>query len=309
VDAPILGIEIGGTKLQLVAGLSDGSIIERQKFTVEPSAGAAGIRTQIETQLAAWRGKYNFAAVGVGFGGPMNWQTGIVATSHQVSGWSGFDIKTWLEEVSGAPVVADNDTNVAGLAEATCGAGRGHRIVFYTNLGSGVGGALVVDGSLYHGAPPGECEFGHLRLNRTGKTVESLCSGWAVDKKIRRLPEHERGGLLWQSTRGMQRGEAQKLAEALMAGDPAAKRILSELAQTVAFALSHVTHLLHPEIVVVGGGLSNIGEPLREEIEHYLPQFLMEVFRPGPKVTLTMHGDNAVPVGALRLAEQVLRSP
>jgi glucokinase len=302
VNAPLLGIEIGGTKLQLVAGHGDGTIIERQRFKVDVNAGAAGIRDQIQAQLSAWRGKYHFAAVGVGFGGPMNWQTGVVATSHQVAGWSGFDIKGWMAGVSGTAVAVDNDANVAGLGEAISGAGRGYRSMFYTTLGSGVGGALVLDGKLYHGTPPGECEIGHLRLNRAGQTVESLCSGWAVDTTIRHLPEHERGGALWQFTRGMHRGEALKLVEALKAGDPAAERIVSELGQTVAFALSHVTHLLHPEILVVGGGLSGIGEPLRAEIARFLPQYLMEVFRPGPKVVLTKHGEDVVPVGALHLA-------
>src|SRR5437867_2964353 len=82
-------------------------------------------------------------------------------------------------------VTVDNDANIGALGEAVRGAGVGKNPVFYVTLGSGVGGGLVVDGSIYHGATPGEAEIGHVRLDRTGLRVEERCSGWAVDEKIR----------------------------------------------------------------------------------------------------------------------------
>ncbi len=298
----LAAIEIGGTKLQLYLANSPDQVVEKRRLVVDRATGATGIRLQLESVLREWKSRFAIKAVGVGFGGPVHWQTGRVATSHQIEGWSGFEIKTWLEDVSGLPCFVDNDSNLAGLAEAMSGAGRGFRTVFYTNFGSGVGGSMVQDGAIYHGAFPGECEFGHIRLDKSGASVESRCSGWAVDRQIREMPERERGGKLWALTRGMSGGEARRLPEALREGDPAAERILRELAENAAYALSHVTHLFHPDVVVVGGGLSSIGEPLRERMQEALPGFVMEVFRPGPPIRLALHGEDVVPIGALHLA-------
>jgi glucokinase len=298
----LLGIEIGGTKLQLVLGNLSGEILERRKLSVDVSRGGPGIREQIEREVRRWRAEKRFAAAGVGFGGPVNWATGEVARSHQVEGWSGFNMKRWLQELVGAPVQVENDANTAALGEAVRGAGKGIRSVFYVTLGSGVGGGLVINGEVYHGASPGECEIGHVRLDREGTIVENVCSGWAVDRKIRDLPEPERGGELWNLTHGMMAGQARHLPEALLAGDLAAQRILGETAGALAFALSHVTHLLHPDIIVLGGGLSGLGEPLRLAVQSSLRRFIMEVFQPGPQIALSALWEDAVPAGALELA-------
>jgi len=96
------------------------------------------------------------------------------------------------------PAMVDNDANVATLAEAVHGAGKGFNPVFYTNSGTGVGGGLVVDGHIYHGASPGEAELGHMRLDRKGTIVEDRCSGRAVDAKIRELKKSAPQSILAQ---------------------------------------------------------------------------------------------------------------
>ncbi len=239
---------------------------------------------------------------GVGFGGPVDWKTGKICRSHQIEGWSEFDLGGWLRQLAGAPVVVDNDANVAALGEALCGAGVGFNPVFYVTLGSGVGGGLVVDGKIYHGAKPGEAEIGHVRLDRHGTIVEARCSGWAVDARIRELKEKEPSSLLARLAGKAVGGEARHLAAAWQHGDPAARRLLQETAEDLAFGLSHVVHLLHPEIIILGGGLSTVGEPLRASVESALRQFTMEAFAPGPSIALAALGEDAVPVGALRLA-------
>ena len=97
-------------------------------------------------------------------------------------------------------------------------------------------------------------------------------------------------------------GEARHLAAALQLGDAAARRILDETAGDLAFGLSHAAHLFHPEAIVIGGGLGAVGEPLRAAVEAALDGFLMDAFKPGPRVLLSGLGDDVVPVGALLLA-------
>jgi glucokinase len=302
VNEPLLlGLEIGGTKLQLVAAASPGHILLRQRLVAERVWGAPAICEQIKVALERWGG-IRWRAAGVGFGGPVDWRSGRICCSHQVDGWKDLNFRSWLENLIDAPVAVENDANLAALAEARYGAGYDFNPVFYTNSGSGVGGGLIVDGKIYHGALPGEAEFGHLRLERDGLTVEDYCSGWAVDRKIRELcdeePLSELAGIV-----GLERsGEARHLAAALAVGNKAAKQIVEETASRLAFALSHVVHLFHPEVIVLGGGLALIGEPWRASVAQGLPGHLVAAFRPGPKVCLAALGEDVVPCGALTLA-------
>jgi glucokinase len=297
-----LGIEIGGTKLQIVAGDESGRIIHRWRATADRARGGPGICDQILQGLTEIRKRVVPIAIGVGFGGPIDWKTGRIARSHQIDGWEGFELGQWLSEQTGLPVACENDSNLAALAEATRGAGAGYSPVFYFNLGSGVGGGFIVDGRIYHGLPPGEAEFGHVRLDRSGATVESRCSGWAVDKRVRLIATHQPQSVLGQAVAATTGGEARALATALNAEDRAALVIIEELADDIAFGLSHVVHLLHPALIVMGGGLSLIGEPLRRAVADAMPKYVMDIFAPGPPLKSAVLGEDAVPVGALQMA-------
>lgn len=297
----LIGIEIGGTKLQVVAGGESGRITGRHRFNVEAAEGAAGIRRNVEWALRDFS-RQKISAVGVGFGGPVDWRTGRVACSHQVGGWNDFPMAEWIEGQIHAPVFVDNDANVGALGEASHGAGAGMSPVFYVTLGSGVGGGLVLDGRIYHGAAPGEAEIGHLRLDRTGVLVEERCSGWAVDGQVRAAVARGATSALARHAAGLASGQARAIGPALKENCPVAAAVLAEVAGHLAFALSHVVHLFHPSVVVLGGGLSLLGEPLRAAVEQALPGLIMKVFAPGPAVVLSKLGEDAVPVGALALA-------
>jgi glucokinase len=297
-----LGLEIGGTKLQVFTGDASARIIGRHRFTVEPASGGAGIRARLEEIIPALAKSVRPAAVGVGFGGPVDWKTGQICCSHQIEGWSEFPLGAWLSELAQVPVLVDNDANLGALGEAVRGAGAGFNPVFYVTLGSGVGGGLVVDGKVYHGAPPGESEIGHIRLDRSGTVLESRCSGWAVDAKIRAAVAQNPDSALARCVGKAVAHEAKFLNAALAQKDPVALAILEETAEDLAFGLSHVVHLFHPAVIVLGGGLALMGEPLRTAVERLAPRFIMEAFAPGPRIALARLAEDAVPVGALCLA-------
>jgi glucokinase len=302
VKQQYIGVEIGGTKVQVVAGGADGMIRQRRRFAVDRAKGATGIQRQIEQGLLELLADQKAKGVGVGFGGPVDWKSGRVCCSHHIEGWTGFDLREWLQKLTRSRVIVDNDGNVAALGEATRGAGVGSNPIFYVTLGSGVGGGLVVDGRIYHGAMPGEAEIGHVRLDQDGTTLESRCSGWAVDAKIRTLKTKDASSLLGRLADDGETAEARHLSAALEHRDSAAVMIVTEVARDLAFGLSHVVHLVHPQMIVLGGGLSKIGEPLRMRVKDALTQFIMQAFRPGPEVSISTLGEDAVPVGALVLA-------
>lgn len=299
-----LGIEIGGTKLQMVLG-EGGRIEHRWRASVRTELGAAGIREQLRAGIIEMSGRGRPRAVGVGFGGPVDTRTGRICKSHQIGGWDDFPLRDWLSELTGATVVVDNDANVGGFGEATHGAGVGADPVLWVNFGSGVGGGLVLGGRIYHGRPPGEVEFGHLLLDRDGTIVESRCSGWAIDQRIRKLCSEATEGTMARLIGASAGGEARHLPAALAQGDAIAERIVREFGADVAFALSHTIHLLHPQVIVMGGGLSNVGEPLRRAVSDQLPRFVMKAFLPAPEVRLAALGEDAVPVGAMELAARL----
>jgi glucokinase len=299
----LLGIEIGGTKLQIVTGNGDDQLLSTHRFAVKKEEGAAGIRKIIEETVKEY---YNnkITAVGIGFGGPVNRITGQIATSFHIEGWSGFSMVDWLQDIVQAPVFIDNDANVAALGEATYGAGKDYNNVLYITVGSGVGGGLVINQQIYHGAIPGEIEIGHIQMDRSGATLQSCCSGWAVDEKIRNAIVADPGGLLAKLIGNNVFSEASFLNQALEANDKIAKQIFEETTDDLAFGLSHAIHLLHPEIIIIGGGLSLLGEIFRLSVELKLPRYLMKAFAPGPVVRLAQLKEMAVPIGSLILAAQ-----
>src|SRR5206468_3153684 len=170
-------------------GLGDGSLPGIWRGNVDVPAGAEGIRRQIVAAVPELLGtagvdRSALRAVGVGFGGPVDDTTRSVITSHQVPGWDSFPLAAWLTDTLGPPAALGNDADVAGLAEAHYGAGKGLSPIFYMTIGSGIGGGLIIDGKIYRGTGKGAAEIGHLRVPTPdgSKPLELVASGWAIDR-------------------------------------------------------------------------------------------------------------------------------
>ena len=303
-DNKFLGIEIGGTKLQLAVVDSSGVIEENIRYTIYPTEGAASIQNQIIEGIKKLRFYNDIAAVGIGFGGPVNWKTGTVQVSHQVQGWNNFNLAVWLEQLTKKPVVIDNDANVAALAESIYGCGKGYEKVFYITIGSGIGGGMIADGNIYHGKIPGEAEVGHVLLNKRGITLESKCSGWAINKKVRTYIQKNPGSLMAEMAATSFGPEATLLKSAIEKKDEFAKKMMEDIADDLSFALSHVVHLFHPDIIIIGGGLSLLKEHLLIPVQKKLPSYIMKAFLPIPIVCIAALGESVVPLGAAELAKK-----
>ncbi len=290
-----LGIEIGGSKLQLAVGDADGQLCGTWRGSVTLAAGAAGIRQQIldavpELLQTSGVERSMLRAIGVGFGGPTDDATHTVITSHQVTGWDGFPLAAWLTENIGLPAFVCNDADVAGLGEALHGAGRGKSPVFYVTVGSGIGGGLILDGQIYRGVGRGAAEIGHLLIDGV-HTTEDLASGFGIKKYV--------------SGEGLPFKTARELGEAVHARHPDALDVLGRAIDGLAVALTHVVTLLCPKVIVIGGGVSLIGEthffaPLRDAVAR-------RTFKPFAGLTEIVPaelGEEVVLHGALALAKR-----
>src|SRR6266851_9347301 len=165
-----LGIEIGGTKLQLGVGAGDGHLAGLWRGPVDVSAGPEGIRRQIiqavpELLTQSKIDRAHIKGIGIGFGGPVDDHRHTIIKSHQIEGWDNFPLEKWLAELLAMPAVLGNDADVAGLAEALFGAGKGLSPIFYITIGSGIGGGLIINGDIYRGRGRGAAEIGHLRFD------------------------------------------------------------------------------------------------------------------------------------------------
>ncbi len=282
-----LGIEIGGTKLQIGVGAGDGSaqftVLVRRE--VDRAAGADGILQQIAEVAPQLATRYSLAGMGIGFGGPVDAVTGRVTKSHQIAGWEGRPLAAWCADLLGIPAVVGNDCDCAALAEARYGAGRGGHTVLYVTIGTGIGGGLIIDGQLHGRNRPAVAEIGHLRPGTRAitpaQTVEALAAGPGIALTTRQRlaaaasPPEVRQDLLRRCNHAPEQLTAQLVAEAAADGNAIARATLDQAIQTLGWAIAQTITLTAADRVVLGGGVSLIGEthffaPLREQVRSYV---------------------------------------
>src|SRR5262245_59705407 len=321
-----LGIEIGGTKLQLGVGPGDGTLAGLWRGPVDVAAGGEGIRKQIvaavpELLAAAGVERSRLAGVGIGFGGPVDDPTATVIKSHQIEGWDDFPLAKWISDMIGLPAVLGNDADVAGLAEALFGAGKGLSPVFYITIGSGIGGGLIVNGEIYRGVGRGAAEIGHLLLptlerengdhfSHVSRTLESLASGWAIEQGARRFARRNLQHdflLLRLVNRQPDQITARHVGEAVQQGDTIARALLEMPQVYLADAICHVIALLCPRRIVIGGGVSLMGEHvLFEPLRRLVAERCFKPFAGCYDIVPAALGEEVVVHGALALARRRL---
>lgn len=321
----LLGIEIGGTKLQLGLGRGDGKIAALERRVIVPDDGAEGVRAQIADAInplldhaGLTSGPRAIGAAGIGFGGPVDSEKGVVTTSHQVSGWDKFPLAGWLGRELGIDrVVLQNDADTAGLAEARFGSGQGVSPVLYVTIGSGIGGGLILNGKIYRGSGAGAIEIGHLWVNDRQDadlgvvSLEKAASGWAIAAAAREFAESALGRRDW-SVLGRAGGDTKAIttkdvADAAAEGDSEALILLDNATTALAHGLGQAVTLLAPRRIILGGGVSLIGEDLWfAPIRRKLDACVFAPFRGTFDVVPAMLGESVVVQGALALARDRL---
>lgn len=314
----LLAVEIGGTKLQVALGTPEGAIIDVERGSVDPARGAEGIMEWLASATAAVIGRCPAdgacRAIGVGFGGPVDSATGRVLVSHQVGGWDGVHLKQWFEARFSVPTCVENDANAAGWAEYCLGAGRGTNTFVYCNIGSGIGGALVVDGTLYNGQGLGACEIGHTWVaDWTSSTpgaidkLENLCSGWSITRRIRSWTDLDASSVLGKLCGGdVAQLTCPMLADAARAGDARALKEVQDVASAVGQALANVVTLIHPEKIAMGGGVSLMGEVLLDALSARVASLAFGAYQGSFVVVPCALEEDVVTAGALLMASALV---
>ena len=282
----VIGIDIGGTNLVVGAVAEDGErLISLQSDPTRPEEGADAVlgrlaevvrRAMAEARQADPAAE--FVGVGVGAPGPLDTREGIVFLTPNL-GWVNMPLRQRLADLIGLPTTLDNDANCAVLGEWWCGAARGTQHAIGFTIGTGIGGGIIVDGTLYHGASDCAGEFGHMTIDQTGRRckcgnygcLEAYASGPAI--ALRTAEAIESGAE--SSIRGYVDGDlslitAQTVYQAAQDGDELALEVVRDTARYLGTGVANLINIFNPEVVVICGGVTMAGDrlflPLRQEV-------------------------------------------
>jgi predicted NBD/HSP70 family sugar kinase len=233
---------------------------------------------------------------GVGLAGPVDPRTGLVASPLILPGWAGRRVRCELGERLGLPVEVENDANLGALAEGALGAARGLSDFVYVRLGSGLGAGVVAGGRLCRGANGLAGEIGHVQVRADGAVCR--CGNRGCLETV--ASEGALRGLL-EPALGRPLG-AREVVELVAAGDVAATRVVDDAGRAVGRVLADLCNALNPEAIVVGGELSEAGEPLLRAIRETVERHALPAAADGVRVVSAELGERAEVLGALRLA-------
>ena len=290
-----LGIDIGGTKIAGGLVTSEGRVTLSDRRPTPLAGGASILEAALElarTLRDAAPGP--LSGIGIGTGGQVDVERGVIVSATEIlPGWAGTDVKTAFERTFGLPCFVDNDVNALAVGEARFGAGRGLATVLYLALGTGVGGALLLNGRVHRGATWTGGEFGHLLLTTDEAAPRKTLEDWASGPGLLRTYRDMTGAGLEVT------GEA-VAAEAVHDPDGPAAQAIARTGECLGFGLASLANALDPDLIVLGGGLATLGDALLDPARRILRRNALPGPARCPVVPAALGADAAV-IGAAAL--------
>jgi len=306
-----IGVDIGGTKV--AAGVVDesGVVIDRERRET-PGDDAANTEAVIVDVVDALRARHEVSAVGIGAAGWVAADNATVLFSPHLA-WRGEPLRADLERRIDLPLVVENDANAAAWAEYRFGVAAGQPVVVVVTLGTGIGGALIVDGTVFRGAYGIACEYGHVTVVPEGRLCacgnrgcwEMYASGRALARDARELAIDSpvAAERMMRMAGSIDSIDGPVVSAAADEGDPAAVSICTNMGRWLGKGLASLAAVLDPSMFVIGGGVSAAGElllgPARQEYRHTLTG---RGFRPVAEIRPVALGPDAGLIGAADLA-------
>lgn len=304
------GVDLGGTTVKIAYFDETGTMITNWEIPTVTANGGSQILPDIAASIRDFREKNGIDAesllgIGIGVPGPVDSKGNVNRCVNL--GWGTFNISKELSSLTGLPVTAGNDANVAALGEFWKGGGKGYRNMVFVTLGTGVGGGIVIEGKLLHGAHGAGAEIGHMVLNRNetavcgcGKRgcVEQYCSATGIVRlaKLALDASQEESAL-----RRVNPLTCKDIFDAGKQGDQLALQVLDQYYAYMGEFLANVCCVVNPEVVVIGGGVSKAGNVLLDGLKPYFGKY---VFHAASNVqfALASLGNDAGAYGAFKLA-------
>lgn len=305
-DSQVIGVDFGGTsvKLAVVDGaelVSDVRRIPTQDFD-SPERLIARI---VEAIGEVRENRPPIAAIGVGVPGAVDYASGTTYNLTNVKGWSEVRLREIMSEKSGLPCVIDNDANCMAFAEWKFGAAAGTENAVCVTLGTGVGGGLILNGRLYRGSTHAAGEIGQMSIDYRGVPGPYGNSG-ALERYIGNRQIAELAAAMYREAgKGVPEPHSpEAIAELAEGGDETARRVWERVAECLGSCLMNIVYLLNPEVIVIGGGVSEAGallfDPLRRKLEDSLTDECFDHL----KVVPARFGNAAGMIGSSALAAE-----
>jgi glucokinase len=312
-DAPTIGIDLGGTNLRVAVVDRAGEIVadERESTPDEFPKLIEAIKARVDAMVTAHG---DVTAVGIGAAGLVDGD-GIIHYAPNIPMFRRAPVGPELSAALTLPVAVDNDANVAAYGELCHGAARGKRDVLVITLGTGIGGGLILDGRVYQGAHGFAAEVGHWQLDPDGDRCacgelghwEASASGTALGRIARQRASEGRAAKLLASAGGdVDELTGLHVGDAARAGDRDALEILDEYGRRVALGFVGLANILDPELIVVSGGVVELGDLLLDPIRRAFDGHLEgAAYRPPVAVVAAELGSQAGVVGAAAMAREL----
>ena len=306
-----VGVELCASSARAALVNPAGEVLARR----EAALSAVDLAPQLARLVSELRDSAGAAAVGVGVPGLVNPQTGRVVISTDIPSVVREDLRAALAQATGLPVALDNDANAGALGEYTAGAGRGSRNMFYVTIGTGIGGALILDGRLWRGASGFAGEFGHITIDPEG--VECICGNVGCLETVASAPNivrrtHER--LMRDSTSSLSRLGLNKnftaadIAHEAQNGDDFAAMMIGRTGRYIGTAIAAVINLLNTERIVLGGGVMEAGELILDPIVQEARRRSFQPNFESTQIVAATLGPDAVAIGAALLAREAAQA-
>ena len=309
-----VGLDVGGTKAAGLLVAEGGEILSRHVAETPADDVDATMSTLFEV-IERLGKESDPVAVGIGGAGMVDFEAGVMRFAPNLA-WRELPIRDMVSEHTGLPCILDNDANAACWGEYRFGAGRGYRYVLLLTVGTGIGGGIVADGVLYRGAHGFAAEVGHVIVEPDGPLcgcgnrgcLEQVASGRALDRLARDAAAQHADGLIARLS-GTGEVTGRHVTEAAERGDQVARQILEEVGIRLGVGIAGFVNVLDPEVVVVGGGVAEIGDPLLEPARRaYRETVLAPDHRPDVPIVQAALGNDAGAIGAAALALELERS-
>lgn len=286
----VIGIDLGGTAIKLGTFTQDGTCLQCLSVPTPQPATPAAVTDAMVEAIAQLDPHNQCLALGVGTPGPADASGRIARVAINLDNWRDVPLADWLETKIGCPAVLANDANCAGLGEAWLGAGRRFRHLILLTLGTGVGGAVILDGNLFVGHQGTAAELGLITLNLDGPPCNSGNYG-SLEQYVSVQAIRRRTGL-----------EPAQLGALAKAGDLKALTFWQQYGRDLGAGLASLIYVLTPEAVVIGGGVSASAEFFFPSIHAEIECRVLPSSRTGLEILTAQLGNQAGIVGAARLA-------
>jgi len=276
VDDLTLGVDLGGSKILTAVVNARGVMLSSDENITPATEGHETVIQSIVDSAHRVLKQASVAisevcAIGIGAPGISNPETGILFTSPNLPGWRDIPLRDIMQERLGKKTFLTNDANAAALGEFYFGAARGVRNFIYVTLSTGIGGGIVIDGKIYSGAIGAAGEVGHMTIDDKGPICncgnrgcwEMLASGTALAREARhRIKEGVKTSILEYAGGDVEKVTAKVVHNAAEQGDGFAEELITQTGYYVGVGLVNLINTFNPELIIIGGGLSNIGDML-----------------------------------------------